>query len=114
MSATCVSSSVNLMLQADSCLANLLANEDGGCFDSPCCELWKCLVSTSSLHFLPKTNFYRLLQNVYFPRLREDETSHVTELALGLLSNLNGEVSFFASHQTPALETDTAPADIRH
>lgn len=77
-------------------------------------SLWKCLVSTSRLHFLPKTNFYRLLQNMYFPRLRGDEASHVTELVLGLLSSLNGEVSFFGPHQIPALETDMAPVGIRH
>lgn len=77
-------------------------------------SLWKCLVSTSRLHFFPKTNSCRLLQNLYFPRVRGDETGHVTELALGLLSSLNGEVSFFASHQTPDLETDMAPVGIRH
>lgn len=101
--------------KADSCIADLPVNEDGGSFGSPCCDPTEmpCFYHQASL--LPKINSCRLLQDTFLPKLRKDETILVTELALGLRSSLNkSKVSCFASHQIPALEADMASAGIRH
>lgn len=80
---------LNQCCKADSYIANLPVSEDGVSFDSPCCDPMEmpCFYQQASL--LPNTNSCRLLQDMFLPKLREDETTRVTELALGLLLKLN-------------------------
>lgn len=74
--------------KADSCIANLPVSEDGGSFDSPCCAPVEMLCFYQQASLLPNTNSSGLLQDMFLPKLREDETTCVTKLALRLLLNL--------------------------
>lgn len=80
--------------KAYSCVANLPVSENDGSLDSPCCNPMEmpCFYQQASL--LPKTNSCRLLQDMFLPKLRKDETALVTKLTLRFLSSLNEWWSF--------------------